>query len=311
MNTGIQDAPNLAWKLALVAATRRRPCSTATTTSATPSAPSVVRMTTTLTNIGTWDRAPRRRSGTWLFFLVGHVPAAAQSQAPSQLAEITINTADSALSVQRRATTTTGRRGRASTPPTRRASHRRSRTCWPSRASCCSHAPQPRRTKLRNVARRPRHRCPGGPGMAHRRGLRGRPRGRDQPGVRAGRRGHRPGSSRWLPRRSWSDTADPEPSAPLPRRRPAHRRAVRAVRRRSAIEIMHISHHRSGDVRGPHTPVLRLRGAEGRRRRRAGPISDMWSTGPGGWTYEWSRRAAAWPRCPSTSTAVSPPTDPC
>jgi esterase FrsA len=40
-------------------------------------------------------------------------------------------------------------------------------------------------------------------------------------------------------------------------------------------------------------------------------ISDMWSAGPGGWTYEWSRRAAAWPRCPSTSTAVSPPTDPC
>jgi hypothetical protein len=36
-------------------------------------------------------------------------------------------------------------------------------------------------------------------------------------------------------------------------------------------------------------------------------ITDMWSTA----VSSPSPTAAAWPRCPSTSTAVSPPTDPC
>jgi hypothetical protein len=140
MNTGMQDAANLAWKLALVAQGRADQAL-----------------------LDTYPRraAPRRRLGgpddhdahehrtasgleaairDVAFFLVGHVQRL-RSAGTVRLAEITISYRDSRPVGARRPPTTTGRRGRASTPPTRRASHRRSRTCWPSRASCCSHAP--------------------------------------------------------------------------------------------------------------------------------------------------------------------------
>ena len=101
MNTGIQDAANLAWKLALVArAGRTRNCWTPTTTSGTPSGPRWSATTTMLTNIGTASgpeaRDPQPRP------LPRRSRPAARGAPPPGMAEMTINYRDSALSVHRR-----------------------------------------------------------------------------------------------------------------------------------------------------------------------------------------------------------------
>ena len=99
MNTGIQDAANLAWKLALVAHHRadaelldtyhdeRHPVGAA-----------VVRNTTTLTNVGA-ARGPKAAIRNLALFLVGHLPRLADTAAAT-MTETTIGYPDSVLSVQ-------------------------------------------------------------------------------------------------------------------------------------------------------------------------------------------------------------------
>jgi hypothetical protein len=98
MNTGIQDAANLAWKLALVVRDRadaelldtyqdeRHPVGAA-----------VVRNTTLLTNVGTGSGAQAAIRDTMLF-LAGHLQTLRDAGA-AQLAEVAINYRESALSV--------------------------------------------------------------------------------------------------------------------------------------------------------------------------------------------------------------------
>jgi len=98
MNTGMQDAANLAWKLALVAQGRADQALLDTYHDERhPVGASVVRMTTTLTNIGTAS-GPEAAIRDVAFFLVGHVQRL-RSAGTVRLAEITINYRDSALSV--------------------------------------------------------------------------------------------------------------------------------------------------------------------------------------------------------------------
>jgi 2-polyprenyl-6-methoxyphenol hydroxylase-like FAD-dependent oxidoreductase len=100
MNTGIQDAANLAWKLALVARGRadddlldtyhdeRHPVGAA-----------VVRTTTTLSNLGT-ATGPEAAVRDLAMFVLGHVRRVRDTIAATT-AELTVNHRDSALSVQR------------------------------------------------------------------------------------------------------------------------------------------------------------------------------------------------------------------
>ncbi len=100
MNTGIQDAANLAWKLALVVGGRadeglidsydgeRHPVGAA-----------VVRNTTVLTDVGTGSGVQAAVRDAMLF-LAGHL-AALRDQGARQLSEVAVNYRDSALSVDR------------------------------------------------------------------------------------------------------------------------------------------------------------------------------------------------------------------
>jgi 2-polyprenyl-6-methoxyphenol hydroxylase-like FAD-dependent oxidoreductase len=100
MNTGIQDAANLAWKLALVAGHRADPgLLESYHDERHPVGAVVVRTTTTLTNIGTAS-GPRAGIRDAVLFLVGHLPRLAGTGAAT-LAETTIEYRDSALSVHR------------------------------------------------------------------------------------------------------------------------------------------------------------------------------------------------------------------
>jgi 2-polyprenyl-6-methoxyphenol hydroxylase-like FAD-dependent oxidoreductase len=100
MNTGIQDAANLAWKLALVA--RHRADAELLDTyhdERHPVGAMVVRTTTTLTNVGT-AAGPKAAMRDLALFLVGHLPRLAHTGAAT-MTETTINYRDSALSVHR------------------------------------------------------------------------------------------------------------------------------------------------------------------------------------------------------------------
>lgn len=100
MNTGIQDATGLAWKLALVARRRADPELLDTYHDERhPVGAMVVRTTTTLTNVGTAS-GPEAAIRDVALSLVGHVPKVATAAAAT-LAETTIAYRDSALSVQR------------------------------------------------------------------------------------------------------------------------------------------------------------------------------------------------------------------
>jgi 2-polyprenyl-6-methoxyphenol hydroxylase-like FAD-dependent oxidoreductase len=98
MNTGIQDAANLAWKLALVAQHRADTALLDTYHDERhPVGAMVVRTTTTLTNVGT-ATGPLAGIRNLALFLVGHLPRIADTVAAT-LAETTIAYRDSALSV--------------------------------------------------------------------------------------------------------------------------------------------------------------------------------------------------------------------
>lgn len=98
MNTGIQDAANLAWKLALVARHRADPALLDTYHDERhPVGAMVVRTTTTLTNVGT-ATGPEEAVRNLALFLVGHLPPIADTAAAT-MTETTINYRDSALSV--------------------------------------------------------------------------------------------------------------------------------------------------------------------------------------------------------------------
>ncbi|MGD9988561.1 FAD-dependent monooxygenase [Pseudonocardia sp.] len=99
MNTGIQDAANLAWKLALVAGGRADSALLDSYDAERhPVGAMVVRATTTLTNVGT-ATGPKAAVRNAALFLVGHLPPVAHAVAAT-LAETTISYRDSALSVQ-------------------------------------------------------------------------------------------------------------------------------------------------------------------------------------------------------------------
>jgi hypothetical protein len=98
MNTGMQDAANLAWKLALVAHGRAVPdLLDSYHDERHPVGASVVRMTTTLTDVGTAS-GPEAAIRDVALFLVGHIHRLGNAGA-SKMAEVTINYRDSALSV--------------------------------------------------------------------------------------------------------------------------------------------------------------------------------------------------------------------
>ncbi|ODU03654.1 MAG: hypothetical protein ABS81_13240 [Pseudonocardia sp. SCN 72-86] len=98
MNTGIQDAANLAWKLALVAQGRADAALLDTYNDERhPVGSMVVKMTTTLTDIGTATGAKAHLRDAALT-LVGHLPKLAATGAAT-MAETTIHYRDSALSV--------------------------------------------------------------------------------------------------------------------------------------------------------------------------------------------------------------------
>ena len=102
MNTGMQDAANLAWKLALVARHQAEPGLLDTYDDERhPVGAMVVRTTTMLTDIGT-ATGPLAAVRDLAMFVVGHLPRLAGKGAAT-LAETTIRYADSALSVHRRA----------------------------------------------------------------------------------------------------------------------------------------------------------------------------------------------------------------
>jgi 2-polyprenyl-6-methoxyphenol hydroxylase-like FAD-dependent oxidoreductase len=99
MNTGIQDAANLAWKLALVAHRRADPELLDTYQDERhPVGAMVVRTTTTLTDVGT-ATGPEAAIRDLALFLVGHLPPLADTGAAT-LTETTIRYRDSVLSVQ-------------------------------------------------------------------------------------------------------------------------------------------------------------------------------------------------------------------
>ena len=99
MNTGIQDAANLAWKLALVAQHRADAELLDTYHDERhPVGAMVVRTTTTLTNVGT-ATGPLAAIRNLALFLVGHLPRIADTAA-TNLAETVIAYRHSALSVQ-------------------------------------------------------------------------------------------------------------------------------------------------------------------------------------------------------------------
>jgi 2-polyprenyl-6-methoxyphenol hydroxylase-like FAD-dependent oxidoreductase len=99
MNTGIQDAANLAWKLALVTQGRAEPgLLDSYHDERHPVGAMVVRTTTALTNVGTASGAEAAARNLGLF-LIGHLPRFARTAAAA-MAETTINYRDSALSVQ-------------------------------------------------------------------------------------------------------------------------------------------------------------------------------------------------------------------
>jgi hypothetical protein len=108
MNTGIQDAANLAWKLALVARGRADAALLDTYNDERhPVGAMVVRATTTLTDVGTAS-GPQAALRNIAMYLVGHVHAI-NNAVGSTLAELTINYRDSALSVHHgRAAVTAG-----------------------------------------------------------------------------------------------------------------------------------------------------------------------------------------------------------
>ncbi|GEL23105.1 FAD-binding monooxygenase [Pseudonocardia sulfidoxydans NBRC 16205] len=98
MNTGIQDAANLAWKLALVAQGRADAALLDSYDAERhPVGAMVVRTTTTLTEVGTAS-GPEAVLRNVAMFLVGHVHKV-RDVAASTMAELTINYRDSALSV--------------------------------------------------------------------------------------------------------------------------------------------------------------------------------------------------------------------
>jgi hypothetical protein len=100
MNTGMQDAANLAWKLALVARHQAEPTLLDTYNDERhPVGAMVVRTTTTLTDIGT-ATGPLAAIRNLAMFVVGHLPLLAGKTAAT-LAETTIRYPDSALSVHR------------------------------------------------------------------------------------------------------------------------------------------------------------------------------------------------------------------
>lgn len=99
MNTGIQDAANLAWKLALVARHGAAPELLDTYQEERhPVGAAVVKLTTTLTDVGTatGPLAVLRNGG---MFVVGHVPRLGEAAA-ERLAEVAIGYPGSSLAVQ-------------------------------------------------------------------------------------------------------------------------------------------------------------------------------------------------------------------
>ena len=101
MNTGIQDAANLAWKLALVARHRAAPDLLDTYHEERhPVGAMVVRSTTVLTDVGTAS-GPKAAVRDLALFLAGHLPRMAAAGA-ARLAETTIAYPDSTLSVRAR-----------------------------------------------------------------------------------------------------------------------------------------------------------------------------------------------------------------
>ena len=98
MNTGIQDAANLAWKLALVASHRAdHALLDSYHDERHPVGAMVVRTTTRLTNMST-ATGPKEALRDLALFLVGHLPSVAATAAAT-MAETTINYRHSALSV--------------------------------------------------------------------------------------------------------------------------------------------------------------------------------------------------------------------
>lgn len=99
MNTGIQDAANLAWKLAMVARGRADEALLDTYHDERhPVGASVVATTTTLTNVGT-ATGPEAAVRDVALFVLGHVRQIGATMA-ARTAEVTIGYRDSALSVQ-------------------------------------------------------------------------------------------------------------------------------------------------------------------------------------------------------------------
>ncbi|GAA4800451.1 FAD-dependent oxidoreductase [Actinomycetospora chlora] len=98
MNTGIQDAANLAWKLALVARGADARLLDSYHDERHPVGAEVVRRTTLLTEVGTASGALAGVRDAALF-LVGHVHRAGDAAA-TQMAELTIGYRHSALAVQ-------------------------------------------------------------------------------------------------------------------------------------------------------------------------------------------------------------------
>jgi hypothetical protein len=98
MNTGIQDAANLAWKLALVVRGRADPELLDTYHDERhPVGAEVVRMTTALTDVGTAS-GPEAAIRDVALFVVGHVHRLGDDAA-TRMAELTIHYRDSPLSV--------------------------------------------------------------------------------------------------------------------------------------------------------------------------------------------------------------------
>jgi 2-polyprenyl-6-methoxyphenol hydroxylase-like FAD-dependent oxidoreductase len=99
MNTGIQDAANLAWKLALVATGKADAALLDTYQEERhPVGAEVVRLTTTLTDVGT-ATGPVAALRNAAMAVVGHVHALGEAAA-ERLAEITVGYPGSSLSVQ-------------------------------------------------------------------------------------------------------------------------------------------------------------------------------------------------------------------
>jgi 2-polyprenyl-6-methoxyphenol hydroxylase-like FAD-dependent oxidoreductase len=99
MNTGMQDAANLAWKLALVAQGRADAALLDTYHDERhPVGASVVRMTTLMTDVAALS-GPAAAARNAVLFVAGHLPLAGDAVA-TKAAELTIRYRDSALSVQ-------------------------------------------------------------------------------------------------------------------------------------------------------------------------------------------------------------------